>query len=57
MPKIIEKELGLTKLLQKQNGAILGGHSVEWYGLCPYFFHYCALISLLQTADTVTFYR
>jgi len=30
VPKIIEKELGLTKLLQKlQNGAILGGHSVD----------------------------
>jgi len=24
MPKIIEKELGLTKLLQKGNGAIFG---------------------------------
>jgi len=28
MPKIIEKEVGLTKLLQKQNGAIFLGHSV-----------------------------
>jgi len=28
MPKIIEKDLGLTKLLQKQNDAFLG-HSVD----------------------------
>jgi len=31
MPKIIEKELGLTKLLQKQNGAIFLGHSSKKY--------------------------
>jgi len=29
VPKIIEKELGLTKLLQKRNGAILGGHRLD----------------------------
>jgi len=29
VPKIIEKELGLTKLLQKQNGAFSGTVSVK----------------------------
>jgi len=29
VPKIIEKVLGLTKLLHKQNSAIFGGCSVE----------------------------
>jgi len=29
LPKITEEELGLTKLLQKQNGAILGAQLVS----------------------------